>query len=64
MVRRVPFPQHPDLALADLNDRFPGSVVRHTYKSPGSSSTIFYDAKPHIKIKGNPIDNYKILNIA
>lgn len=35
----------------------------HTYRSPGSSSTIFYDAKPHIRIKRNTIDNYKILNI-
>lgn len=64
MVTRVAFPQHSDLALADPDDRFPGSVVGHTYKSPEASSTVFYDAKPHVKIKGNTIDNYKILNIA
>lgn len=70
VVRRVPspstlpHPRHPDLAVVDLNARLPGRVIRDTYKSPGSSSIIFYDAKPHIGIKGNTIDNYKILNIA
>lgn len=64
VVRRGPPPRHPDLAVADLNARLPGRGGRHTYKSPGSSSAVFYDAKPHVGIKGNTIDNYKILNIA
>lgn len=63
-VRKVPSPQNPDLALDDLNPRLPGRGTRLTYKSPGPSSAILYDAKPHITVKGNTIDNYRMLNIA
>lgn len=64
-IRRVPSPKHLHLAWS-----YPKSlsswerVIRHTYESPIILIYSLYDAKPHIRIKGDAIDNYNMPNIA